>query len=308
MKFVTLLGILFDLLSQRKLTAAYLAEKYQLSQRTVHRYVAILENVVPVSVKRGRSGGICIADNYKLPVGFMTQDEYNAVTEALTEAYSKRAEERFLNAKRKLSTQNKTETKDIALSAELNTVLIDGGAWFDTEKFLHKLRIIEDCIQDKKLAEIEFFTDKNERKHQKIEPHVLVFKKNVWYVYAFSHASRDFQLFCLGNLFSVSKTEERFRKRPFKKEDIPLNAYTSKQEITVRLEINETALAKAKNVFGIENIQTRKDAYFAEITLLDDETLPYKLLSLGTGVKVLYPDSLQTKIKTIVQELSIVYP
>ncbi len=308
MKFVTLLGILFDLLSQRKLTAAYLAEKYQLSHRTVYRYVAILESVVPVFVQRGRNGGVCIADNYKLPVGFMTQEEYGAIIEALAEAYSNRPEERFLNAKRKLSTQNKLEMKELALSAELNTVLIDGDCWFDTEKFLNKMRSIEECIQDKKLAEIEFLTDSNERKRQKIEPHMLIFKANVWYVYAFCHASRDFQLFCLGRIFSISKTEERFRKRPFKKTDIPLRTCSNEEKINVRLEIAETALTSAVAIFGAENIQQRKDGYFAEITLRNDEALPYKLLSLGASVKVVSPPSLQRKIKMIANELSTVYP
>jgi len=72
MKFAILLEILFELLAKRKVTATYLAEKHEISTRTVYRYIDLLSLTVPIYIKRGRNGGICITDNYKLPVGFMT--------------------------------------------------------------------------------------------------------------------------------------------------------------------------------------------------------------------------------------------
>ena len=78
MKFSILIAILFDLLAKRKVTANDLAEKYEISPRTVYRYIDLMSTTLPVYVKRGRNGGICISDNYKLPMGFMTKEEYEA--------------------------------------------------------------------------------------------------------------------------------------------------------------------------------------------------------------------------------------
>ena len=78
MKFTILVEMLFDLLAKRKVTARYFAEKYEISERTVYRYLDCLSLSVPVYVKRGREGGICISDSYKLPAGFMTKEEYEA--------------------------------------------------------------------------------------------------------------------------------------------------------------------------------------------------------------------------------------
>ena len=105
MKFAILLDILFDLLLKRRVTATELAEKYEISTRTVYRYIDLLSMTVPVYVKQGRNGGICISDSYKLPMGFMTKDEYDAAMEALAAMYSQLPQERFLQAKRKLSAQ-----------------------------------------------------------------------------------------------------------------------------------------------------------------------------------------------------------
>ena len=75
MKFSILLSIVFDLLSKQSVTARYLAEKHSLSPRTVYRYIEILSQHLPLEIKRGRNGGICLADNYKLHVGFMRAEE-----------------------------------------------------------------------------------------------------------------------------------------------------------------------------------------------------------------------------------------
>ena len=64
MKFGILLSILFDLLIKRKITASYIAEKHEISPRTVYRYIDALSLAVPIYVKRGRDGGFCISDNY----------------------------------------------------------------------------------------------------------------------------------------------------------------------------------------------------------------------------------------------------
>jgi hypothetical protein len=87
-------------------------KKHDLSVRTVYRYVDTLSMSVPVYVKRGRSGGIYIADSYKLPMGFMTQAEYDAIIDALEIAYSQTPEERFLIAKEKISSQKKLEKQE----------------------------------------------------------------------------------------------------------------------------------------------------------------------------------------------------
>lgn len=115
MKFYILSDILFELLLKGKLTAKAISDKHDISVRTVYRYVDTLSMSVPVYVKRGRNGGIYISDQYKLPMGFMTETEYDAAIDALEIAYAQNPEERFLIAKEKLSSQKKLEKLDDTL-------------------------------------------------------------------------------------------------------------------------------------------------------------------------------------------------
>ena len=114
MKFVILLDIFFELLAKQKVPAPYFAQKYDVSVRTVYRYVDRLSMAVPVYVKTGRNGGICIPDTYKLPKGFFTKEDYSAILESLSLAYERNPDEKFLNAQRKLTAQMRSEHRSSA--------------------------------------------------------------------------------------------------------------------------------------------------------------------------------------------------
>ncbi|MBQ8685731.1 MAG: YafY family transcriptional regulator [Clostridia bacterium] len=308
MKFTILLEILFDLLAKRRLTAAYLAEKHGISVRTVYRYIDHMSLTVPVFVKRGRNGGICISDSYKLPVGFMTKEEYESAIEALETMYSQLPQERFLTAKHKLSAQVKAETRDRALSGEVGTILVDGGTWGDTKAFSDKLRLFEESVKERTVLEIEYRSRSGERTGRRIEPHVLVCKQAVWYVYAFCHKQRAFRLFRLGRVFSAVKTEERFQKRPFTREDIPLSFWTNETEsVDARLAVSEAAFADAQDWLGDEHLRLHGDTWYADITLPDDDMLVKKILSLGAGVTVLSPASLRKKVARAAAQIANAY-
>ena len=112
MKFKTVLDMLFELLKKRKVTASYFSKKYGLSVRTVYRYVEELKSALPLKITRGRCGGIELPDSYKLPMNYMTADEYLAAIEALEIAYCQDPQERFLQAKEKLEAEYKPEDGD----------------------------------------------------------------------------------------------------------------------------------------------------------------------------------------------------
>ena len=308
MKFEILLDMLFDLLAKHKLTATYFAQRYEISTRTVYRYIDILSLAVPIYVKRGRDGGICISDSYKLPKGFMTKEEYESAIEALSTMYAQLPEERFLEAKRKLSAQVKAETRELALTGEIGSIIVDGGSWGDSGNFSEKLRVIEESIKDCQVLEIAYHARNGVKSVRRTEPHTLVFKQNVWYVYAYCQTKKEFRLFRLGRILSLLKTDEHFQKRNFTKEDIPLHFWV-KDTDTVRacFEISPSACADAQDWLGVENIKQLHGKWQAEVSLPNDEALVLKILSLGAGIKVLSPAFLQDKVSQTARKIAEQY-
>jgi len=67
LKLDRLLGILTVLLQNDRVTAPYLAEKFEVSRRTISRDIdALCQAGIPIVTHQGTGGGISIAEGFKL--------------------------------------------------------------------------------------------------------------------------------------------------------------------------------------------------------------------------------------------------
>ena len=209
MRLEVILSMAFELLEKRQLTASYLAEKFSVSPRTVYRCVETLSAFMPLSIKRGRSGGLCLAENYLLPVGFMTEVEYRTVTEALEKAYAQTGEYRFLSAKRKFAAQSKKEELPSYITAEIGEITLLPE---QVSPEYNLLRILQESIREKRVTELLL---KGEKFPRKTEPVSLLLKNSVWHLVAFCHMERGFLTIPLQSLRGAWSTEEVFHPRSF---------------------------------------------------------------------------------------------
>ena len=110
MKYRIMIKMLMLLMSRRKVTAKEIADRFEISVRSVYRYVEELNVAgVPVDVVRGRYGGIFIADTFKLPAGYFTRGEYAATINALTAMLSTVNDEELISALDKLEGDQKSD-------------------------------------------------------------------------------------------------------------------------------------------------------------------------------------------------------
>ena len=85
MKFEIMIGILLELLSKKFVKASYLADKYEVSIRSIYRYINALDYAgIPLYSIRGNNGGFAIVDTYKIPSTFMTEKEFEKTISTLT--------------------------------------------------------------------------------------------------------------------------------------------------------------------------------------------------------------------------------
>ncbi len=296
MKYQIMTGILFTLLAKRKVSAGELAGKYDVSVRTIYRYVDEMTVAgIPIDVARGAAGGIYISDAFKLPKGLLTKEEYAKAIEAMLAMNEQIDDPTLRSAIEKLSAQVKSERQDLSLSGN---ILVDSGTWGDTGRFSEKLALLERAIDEREAIEIDYISREGDRTQRKILPHLLVYKQNIWYIYAYCTMRGAFRLFKLGRIFSLLKTGETFERVPFRREDVPLTFWhDSDHAVYALFEIMPEALPYAQEWLGIENVRKNGNRYSAEVTLPDDESLVYRVLSAGAGFKVVSPASLAERVK-----------
>lgn len=302
MKYQTMISIMMLLLQKRRLTARQIAEKYDISTRSVYRYIEELDvSGVPVTVTRGRYGGIAIADTFRLPTGFLTREEYAATVNALSAMASQVNDRDVISALEKLQLQQKNERRDVSVCGN---VIVDGGTWGGGKKFSEKMRVCETAVNEKKCLLIDYISRDGEHSKRVIDPHVLIFKQNVWYVYAFCHSKQTFRTFKIGRIKSATFTGGSFVKREFTRDEIDLNFYypaDSLKEVT--FEILKSSLADAEEWLGIDNIEPRGDAFIARMTL-PETGLVNKILSYGGAVKVLEPPELKQRVAEAARQIA----
>ena len=296
MKYQVMLKMLIMLTSKRQVTAKEIADRFEISQRSVYRYVEELNvSGVPVDVVRGRYGGIFIADTYRLPSGYFTRGEYDAVINALEAMGGQINDDNVTSALEKLARRRKEDKRELSVCGN---IIVDGGSWADMGSFSEKIRVCEQAVKDSLSLDIDYISRDGEHSRRVIDPHVLIFKQNVWYVYAFCHSRQEFRTFKIGRIKLARFTGGKFEKKEISREDIPLNfEYSSEQLTEVTIEIKKDALADVEELIGVDNVEPKGNALIATVALPDDETLVEKILSYGGKVKVIAPTSLKERVK-----------
>ena len=210
MKYKIIIDILFLLLSREKVSAKYIADRFDISLRTVYRYIDELSLSVPLYNIRGRNGGIAICDTYKLPASFLTKEESEFLIGTLN------------GIKDELNSQTLSSIIDKIMSItkksgdkffEFGNLVIDGGPWGNTEMNKSKITLLEKCIEEKKVVYLEYLSRNGEKSQREIEPHTLVLKQGIWYVYAFCRLREKFRLFKLGRITLANETNQTFTRR-----------------------------------------------------------------------------------------------
>lgn len=302
MKYQTMIDMLFTLLLRRRVSAGELAARYDISVRTVYRYIDEMTVAgIPIDVARGSGGGIYISDAYKLPKGYMTREEYDRAIGAMQAMESELHDPALESAIRKLSAKAKEERRDGAITGN---ILVDSGTWGSERKFSEKLSLLERATAEREALEIDYVARDGQHSRRTILPHLLVYKQNIWYVYAFCRMRGAFRLFKVGRMRSIVKTGEFFEPMPFSRDDVPLSFWTdTQQSVEAKFALSPEVLPFAEEWLGIENVYEADGKYYADAVLPDDDSLVEKILSAGAGFKVLSPASLTERVRNEAQKI-----
>lgn len=95
-----LMGILYSLLSGKKLKAKDLANNFEISQRTVYRYIDTLcASGVPIISSRGLDGGFYVENKSRINNIFLTRSEIEYLINNVKNQKDKSLDEQIVLAK-----------------------------------------------------------------------------------------------------------------------------------------------------------------------------------------------------------------
>ena len=307
MKYEIMLGILLELLNKKTASASYLAEKFEVSIRSIYRYIHCIELAgVPIYTIRGANGGFGIVDTYKINSTFMTVNEFEQVIDALSAINDGVPDKVLQSAITKLKATVKNEFSGFDIKS--GNLIIDGGPWGDSQGYKSKLLVIKECIENKTQLFIRYHDREGKITERTIDPYIIVFKQGLWYVYAYCNLRKTFRFFKTGRIESATILKSTFIRQDISEKELPLDFWhNSTQTRDVALQIDPRCLSDAEEWLGIENVNIEQGKHIARLKLPYDDGLVSKIMSYGNGIKVLYPAELKQKIKDCAKQIINLY-
>ncbi|KPE52155.1 helix-turn-helix transcriptional regulator [Chryseobacterium indologenes] len=206
-----LISVLTTLQSKKFVTADYIADKYEISVRTVYRDIKALGEIgVPIDYEPLK--GYTVLQGFFLPPVLLTSDEANALImiAKLSERYTdKTIHNHVSNAIDKIKSVLQQREKE---KADLLQEKIGIYVSPETDHSRDHLTIIQNAIIDKQILKISYVNNQNEASEREIEPIGMSFYTNQWHLIGWCWARRGYRDFKVLQIRDLKNTGQPFRK------------------------------------------------------------------------------------------------
>lgn len=296
MKLDRMVGILAVLLQQEKVTAPWLAEKFEVSRRTINRDIERLCMAgIPIVTARGAGGGISIMEGYKIDRTLLTSSDMQAILAGLRSLDSVSGTCRYAQLMEKLSAGAGT------LVPEGADTLIDLSSWYRTA-LAPKIDAIRTALREHRTVRFAYHAPKGESERE-AEPYYLVFHWSAWYVWAWCRDRADFRLFKLNRMTGLTLGEP-FQPRPAPPPDLEAErVFPTAFQMTVLFD--PACKWRLVEEYGADSFRTEPDGRlrFAWGFPDRDSVLPW-LLTFGDQAELLEPAELREALRQVGEHLA----
>ncbi len=201
--------IVTQLQSNKLVTARTLAEKYQVSVRTIYRDIRTLENSgIPIVVEEGR--GYSLMKGYNLPPVMFTEGEANALITAehiINKNKDRSLVENYENAITKIKSVLKHSQKE---KIDFLNNRIQYREQVENKNTSKYLMSIQTCITNFQLISIRYKSLENNVTNRVIEPFAIYNTQGNWLLIAFCRLRKDYRSFRIDLIQNIIVQNEKF--------------------------------------------------------------------------------------------------
>lgn len=298
MKLDRLIGILSILLQQDKITAPELAEKFEVSVRTILRDIEDINKAgIPITTSQGQGGGISIMEGYKIDRALLSSSEMKAIFAGLKSLDSVSGTNRYRQLMDKLSVSN-------TVNAD-NNIIIDLGAW-DKNAVSDKIELIKSAIEGKKLIAFTYYSPECTQR-RKIEPYRLVFQWSSWYVWGFCTKRQDYRMFKLTRMTELTSGGDTFIPRDIPEYECDKLRHT-KGEISAAVRFDKSVKWRIVDEFGTENFTEEENGDIVlKFTWSDKPSFYSYILGFGEHAEIISPDEYREEFLGLIKKIRSKY-
>lgn len=296
MKDNRLFRILYYILEKEKVTANELAEKFEVSVRTIYRDIDSISSVgVPIFTTQGKGGGIKIDNEYILNKSLFDANEKEQIIAALQglEKTNKAYKSELIT---KLSALFKIKNS--------NWIEIDFTSWGSNNTYQDLFNTLKIAIINKNIISFSYNSSKAEKINRRVKPIRLLFKEQDWYLYAFCLLRNDFRYFKLSRIKDLEvlaiNYEDNFENILLKRE------IKYENTVNIKLKFNKSVAFRVYDEFKAI-VEDKKGNLYVEMKIPNNYKLYNYIFSFGANVEILEPKEIRNQFKNMINKIAKKY-
>jgi predicted DNA-binding transcriptional regulator YafY len=304
-----LLSILLLLQAHGRMSAGQLAERLEVSRRTICRDLDALSSAgVPIVTERGPNGGAYLMGGYRTDLTGLTEPELEALL-----AFGGQGPAADLG----LGPQLDQASRKLAVAAGPRAatrlherVLVDGDRWFRAGSVPPHLASVQDALWSDRRLRLRYRRDLNRVVERTVDPYGLVCKAGTWYLLA--GVGGDLRTYRVSRIEDAERLEEGFERpaefdlRAAWAERVDRFVGTPPDRVMVIVRVDAKVSGQFSRLLG---------DYLLQPAIGDEAVLDFPacdaalsmLAPFGGSLEVLEPDDLRQRLAALGRELSAMY-
>jgi len=300
-------SILVQLQSKPIVRAQDLADRFEVSVRTIYRDIKTLENAgIPIFGEAG--SGYSLVDGYKLPPVMFTKEEVLSfiTAEKLMQKFSHESlDSHYNSAMEKVKAVIRNSEKNLVTTIE-NQIDIYSYRPQHSDTIKNIIPIILESIVEKMQLKIHYQNVKDEATERIIEAVGIFYEVNYWYMMAFCTMRKDYRQFRIDRILKIEKTQTLFHQEYGNVGDY--RKKTNHQKVEVKLLVEKKImpfLVNSKKYYGLTSEEeTEKGMLLTFDSEWIEEGFPRWLITFADYAEILEPESLKTSLRNLINDIS----
>ena len=297
MKDNRLFRILYYILEKGKVTANELADKFEVSVRTIYRDIDSISSAgIPIYALQGKGGGIEIAEDFVLSKSLLSENEKQQIMSALQGLDNTT-----------IQRENELLTKLSALFKMKNTswIEVDFNNWQNNKMYEKTFDDIKSAILSKNIISFTYFSSNEKETDRSVKPVRLLFKGQDWYLYALCLLRNDFRYFKLSRIKNLEIHTEKFDDNF---EDVILKKETPHENtVNIKVKFDRKVAFRVYDELNGEITEDNDGNLYTEIEIPNDYNLYNYIFSFGDEAEVLEPEEVRMQIKKMINKMAEKY-
>ena len=308
-----LLSMIFMFQSRRQWTVSQLSDELDVSDRTVHRYIGMLEEMgIPLYSERGPYGGFSLLRTYKLPPLIFTPQEATVLymgARLVEDIWGSHFQDAVTGVTAKLNNVLPDDIRQEVERAQRSLVVMTSASR-DYTPYHDVMVSLRDCMAAGHPVQLRYHSFSRVETERKVDPYALSFRWGNWYLIGYCHLRREMRTFRIDRIKHLEvltghyEIPKDFDARIYLEESM---SWQNRFEVKVRMQ--EEAAPRMREVSS-DWMRVCDNPDGSVTVRFDADDLAWAtswVLSWGKFAKALEPPELITRVQQAAHELLEVY-